>query len=148
MSDRFVPDDFDPPSSFAGPGFRLEPLGPEHNERDFEAWTTSMEHIHATPGDWSDWPHPMTLEQNLGDLKRHASDFSDRSGFTYSVLDGDDVIGCLYIYPDTKGDTEAHVSSWVRESRAEMDRVVWGSVREWIADIWPFATFRYADRAG
>jgi hypothetical protein len=30
------------------PQFVLEPLGPEHNEQDFAAWTSSMDHIIAT----------------------------------------------------------------------------------------------------
>ena len=146
MADPFVPDEFDPPRAFEGPGFHLEPLRPEHNERDYEAWTSSMEHIHATPGDWRTWPHPMTLEENLDDLEGHARDFAERTGFTYSVLDGDEVIGCLYIYPDKEQGTDAYVSSWVRESRAEMDRVVWSTVSEWLDGAWPFTEFRYAPR--
>lgn len=146
MRQPFVPEDFDPPRSFQGPGFRLEPLGPDHNERDYEAWTSSMDHIHATPGEWGNWPHPMTLEENLGDMQMHAREFEDREAFTYSILDGDDVIGCLYIYPDSKGSTDASVSSWVRESRAEMDAVVWEAVSAWLRDQWPFRDFRYADR--
>ena len=76
----------------------LEPLGPQHNERDYAAWTSSMEHIRATPGFLdSSWPHPMTLAENRGDLERHQQDFADRTGFTYTVLDpaDGDVIGCL-----------------------------------------------------
>lgn len=148
MGDGFVPDDFEPPLALDGPGFRLEPLGPEHNERDYEAWTTSMDHIHATPGDWGEWPHPMPLSQNLTDLEKHAREFEERSAFTYSVLEGDEVIGCLYIYPDEKGGTDAHVSSWVRESRAGMDTVVWQTVSEWLEREWPFREFRYAHRRG
>lgn len=96
----FVPDDFVVPLGLVGPGFRLEPLGPQHNERDHDAWMSSLDHIRSTPGfpDGS-WPAPMTLESNLADLVRHAQDFADRRGFTYSILDGDHVIGCLYIYP-------------------------------------------------
>jgi len=146
VSEPFVPDDFDPPLSFHGPGFHLEPLGPVHNERDYEAWTTSMDHIHATPGEWKTWPHPMTLELNLEDLERHARDFAERTGFTYSVLDGNEVIGCLYIYPDEDGDSDARVQSWVRESRAAMDPVVWSAVSAWLREGWPFRSFRYAVR--
>jgi hypothetical protein len=47
---EFVPADFDVPERFEDAGFRLVPLGPEHNERDYRAWTTSMEHIRRTPG--------------------------------------------------------------------------------------------------
>ena len=34
----------------------------------------------------------MTLDANLADLVRHAKDFEERTGFTYSMLDGDEVI--------------------------------------------------------
>lgn len=146
QSEPFVPESFRPPTTFAGPGFRLEPLGPEHNERDHDAWASSMDHIHATPGEWTDWPRPMTLEENMADLEMHAREFVERTSFTYSVLDGDDVIGCLYIYPDPTGRIDAHVSSWVRESRAEMDAVVWRSVTGWLEAAWPFDSFRYAAR--
>lgn len=146
MNDLLVPDDFEPPVSFEGPGFRLEPLGPQHNRRDYEAWTSSIDHIRSTPGDWGDWPHPMTLEQNLADLEEHARDFQERRGFTYSVLDGDRVIGCVYIYPDRDGDSDAHVRSWVTAGRAEMDTLVWESVTAWLRAKWPFGDFRYAAR--
>lgn len=146
MADRFVPDDFAAPLDFDGPGFHLEPLGPEHNERDHEAWTSSMDHIRATPGEWGAWPHPMTLEENMADMEMHAREFRAREAFTYSILDGEEVIGCLYIYPDKKEGTDAHVSSWVRASRAEMDVVVWGAVSEWLVTEWPFGSVRYADR--
>jgi len=140
-----VPDDFNVPLLFDGPGFRLEPLGPRHNERDHEAWMSSIEHIRATPGfpDGS-WPSPMTLGSNLADLARHAQDFEERRGFTYSILDGDDVIGCLYIYPSRTAD--ASVSSWVRASRAEMDVVTWQAITSWLATDWPFATVEYGAR--
>lgn len=146
MSD-FVPDDFDVPVTFeGGPGFHLEPLGPEHNERDHEAWMSSMDHIHATPGEWGEWPRPMTLEENMADLEMHAREFRDQEAFTYSVLDGEEVIGCLYIYPDREVGSDAYVRSWVRESRAEMDAVVWRAVSSWLTTEWPFRRFRYAER--
>lgn len=46
----FVPDDFAVPRAHAVGEFRLVPLGPQHNAGDYEAWTSSMEHIAATPG--------------------------------------------------------------------------------------------------
>ena len=60
-----------------------------------------MEHIHRTPGfEAGNWPHEMTLDQNMADLIRHDGDFQTRRGFTYTVLDpDDDVVGCVYIYP-------------------------------------------------
>ena len=88
----------------------------------------------------------MSLEQNLGDLESHARDFRERTGFTYSVLVGDEVIGCVYIYPSRAGDADASVRSWVRASRAEMDAQVWRSLSAWLAVEWPFERFTYAAR--
>ncbi|MEI6497281.1 MAG: N-acetyltransferase, partial [Actinomycetota bacterium] len=36
---RFVPDEFEVPQSLMGDGFRLEPLGPQHNASDHQAWS-------------------------------------------------------------------------------------------------------------
>jgi hypothetical protein len=147
MAVSFVPDEFTVPTHFEGHGFRLEPLGPEHNERDHVAWMSSLDHIRSTPGfeDW-DWPEPMSLEANLADLERHARDFTDRAGFTYSILHGDEVIGCLYIYPARNETGDASARSWVTGSRSTMDVIVWRDVSAWLADQWPFRTPVYAPR--
>ena len=68
------------------------------------------------------------------------------TGFTYSILDGDEVIGCVYIYPSSDPAHDASVSSWVRTSRAEMDIVVWQELSDWIATVWPFTNPSYAAR--
>jgi len=145
----FVPEDFDVPLGLDAPQFVLEPLGPEHNERDYEAWTSSMDHIHSTPG-WGDsrWPHEMTLDENHADLERHANDFRNRAGFTYTVLDpgSRDVVGCVYLYPHSDGKHGARVLSWVRASRAELDVPLWRAVSDWLASDWPLAGVEYAPR--
>ena len=88
MSDQlFVPVGFAVPGGLTAEEFRLEPLGPEHNAADYAAWTASMGHIQATPGfAGTSWPHEMSLEENLRDLERHARDFAERRGFTFTVL--------------------------------------------------------------
>ncbi len=143
----FVPDDFDVPPGLATPTFVLEPLGPEHNEDDYAAWSTSIEHIQATPGfEGRSWPHEMTLAENLADLKGHAADFAARRGFTYTVRDPRDggTIGCVYVYPAKDGVHDAAVSSWVRVDRAELDAALRGVVRQWLAARWPFRNVAYA----
>ena len=147
MTSSFVPPDFDVPRGFDGPGFRLEPLGPAHNDRDYDAWMSSIGHIKATPGfeDWG-WPVPMTLDANMSDLVGHTNDFNNRNSFTYSVLDGDDVIGCIYIYPSDEPGRDAAVRSWVRVSRHEIDVVVWRAMSKWIESEWPFEHPLYAAR--
>jgi hypothetical protein len=146
-SDEFVPVDFDPPTALGTDQFRLEPLGPQHNEADHAAWMSSIDHIRSTPGFAdSTWPPPsgMTLEKNLSDLRGHAADFTKRTGFTFTVLDpGDgDVIGCVYIYPVDGHDVR--VLSWVRADQAELDGPLRDAVSAWLRDAWPFADVEYA----
>src|SRR5262249_57819300 len=50
VEEPFVPSGFVVPLALATEQFRLEPLGPQHNDSDYEAWSSSVEHIHLTPG--------------------------------------------------------------------------------------------------
>jgi len=144
----FVPPGFDVPITYAWSEFHLEPLGAQHNQRDHDAWMSSIDHIRSTPGFSSeeerDWPVAMTLEANLEDLLRHARDFEERKGFTYSILDGDEVIGCIYIYPDRRSNHDASISSWVRASRANQDVPIREALAAWIDDVWRFSNPYYA----
>jgi hypothetical protein len=148
----FVPDDFVVPRSLVGDGFWLEPLGPEHNEGDYRAWTSSISHIRATPGfEGRSWPAPMTLPENLGDLERHAADFAARSGFTYTVraVGSEEIIGCVYIYPlasEGSGTSGADVRSWVSADRAALDVPLYEAVSAWLRSAWPFSAVSYAPR--
>jgi len=153
---QFVPDDFEVPLRLTTPEFVLEPLGPQHNDEDHRAWTSSIEHIRSTPGfepgaETADpWPYPMSADDNLADLHMHADHFSRRVGFTYTVLSASsgEVVGCLYIYPDRDDpDVDAQVRSWVRSDHAELDKVLWSEVSRWLADSWPFANVHYASRS-
>lgn len=139
----FVPEDFEPPRSLVTDRFRLEPLGPQHNEADLAAWSSSVEHIRATPGypDGS-WPpeEGMPAERNLADLTRHEADFAAHKGFTFTVLDpaDGDVIGCVYLYPTTAEGHDVSVQSWVRASHAELDGPLADAVADWISTDWPW----------
>jgi hypothetical protein len=157
MSDElFVPEDFAVPDGLVAADFRLAPLGPQHNEADYAAWTTSIDHIRNTPG-FPDgtWPHEMPLSDNLRDLEQHARDFAQRRGFTYTVLSTStgDVIGCVYIYPAKgqepgggKGGRRALVQSWVRADCAALDPVLHDAVLAWLERDWPFDSIEYAPR--
>jgi hypothetical protein len=153
----FVPEDFAVPDGLIAAEFRLAPLGPQHNEADYAAWTASMDHIRATPGfGGSSWPHQMSLDDNLRDLEGHARDFAARRGFTYTVLSADagDVIGCVYIYPlrgqesgGSAGSPQpASVKSWVRADRAALDPALHDAVQAWLEFAWPFDSVEYAPR--
>jgi len=143
------------PDGLTAKEFRLEPLGPKHNADDYDAWTSSIDHIRATPGFTAErWPHPMSLADNLRDLERHAQDFAERRGFTYTVLASgtSDVIGCVYIYPPRggsagEGDRRVSVQSWVRADRAALDPVLYHTVHAWLEREWPFDAIEYAPRS-
>jgi RimJ/RimL family protein N-acetyltransferase len=149
MKEPFVSAGFVAPLSLTTERFRLEPLGPQHNVSDYQAWSSSVEHIHATPGyETSSWPDERSIDDNLRDLQAHADDFENRIGFTYTVLDPatDDVIGCVYIYPTDGEEHDARVQSWVTASRAELDVPLWRAVSGWLAEAWPFERVDYAER--
>jgi hypothetical protein len=142
----------DPPVPLSTTWFRLEILSSVHNERDHQAWMSSIEHIHATAGfaqpDWAGdgWPTPMTSDQNLADLEQHQREFVAGEAFAYSVLDGDAVIGCVYIDPDGSGGTDAVVRSWVRASRAERDLDLAVEIDQWLRKEWPLCSRRWPGR--
>ncbi|MFE3199976.1 hypothetical protein [Embleya sp. NPDC059237] len=162
MAERtLVPDDFVIPPPPSTPSFRLEPLAARHNEADLAAWTSSIDHIRATPGfAGRHWPPPegMAPADNLRDLVKHADDFTRRVGFTYTVLavggaegaesmEGvEDVIGCVYIYPDRDDPSITNVRSWVRADRADLDAPLHHEVSAWLAARWPFEHVVYAPR--
>jgi hypothetical protein len=142
-TEPFVPDDFEPPTRLAEDRFVLEPLGPQHNESDLAAWTSSIDHIRSTPG-YPDgrWPPVggMSSEANLADLTRHAADFAARKGFTFTVLEpgSEEVIGCVYLYPTNADRHDVQVQSWVRADRAELDVPLADAVASWLAADWPW----------
>ncbi|QMU75649.1 N-acetyltransferase [Streptacidiphilus sp. PB12-B1b] len=142
-----VPDDFVVPTEFNTAQFRLEPLGPQHNAADHAAWTSSIEHIRATPGFQGKWPPAdgMTPEANLIDLQRHADDFVQRRGFTYTVIEpvGGELIGCVYIYPSRSDGHDTDVRSWVRADRAELDVPLHVAVKGWLSAHWPLSGVNY-----
>lgn len=137
---EFIPATFDVPRSVHFPSFRLEALGPEHNDRDHAAWTSSMEHIHATEGfEGHPWPMPMTLAENLADMEMHAREFDERTSFTWSILAPDDeVIGCVYLYPfDPPRSGRGRFRCWVTAERAADDAVIRDRLEEWFAQYLP-----------
>jgi hypothetical protein len=149
VTSPLVPEDFAVPAGLRSELFVLEPLGVQHNVADHAAWTSSIEHIKATPGFAGlAWPKPMSLEDNAADLVNHAQDFAGRTGFTYTVLDpaSRDVIGCVYLYPPRRSGYDVDVRSWVRADHAELDKPLHDLVRQWLAGEWPFRKPDYAKR--
>jgi hypothetical protein len=147
-----VPEGFAVPRELRHKQFRLEPLGPQHNESDYAAWMSSIKHLQGTPG-FADhgWPpgEGLPIEENLSDLVRHADEFERRIAFAYTVLrpDADEVIGCVYLDPPSdpaSAPVGVEVRSWVRADVAELDGILRTVVHEWLVTAWPFASISYA----
>lgn len=149
-SKPFVPADFSPPVALIAPGFRLEPLGPQHNRADLTAWTSSIDHIRSMPGyPYGQWPprEGLTPAQNLRDLERHAADFEARRGFTFTVLDpAEQVVGCVYFYPSDDRNFEMEVRFWVVKDRPGLAEQVADTVAEWLLEEWPWRLVKWRGR--
>ncbi len=150
-TDRLIPPDFVAPVPPDTNDFVFERLGPEHNEADLAAWTSSIPFIKSLPG-WatSSWPgRVFTPEENLADLVRHRDRHGQGRDFAWTVLDPRDrsrVIGCVYIDPDTTGAVQAVVRSWVIAERAALDAPLFRHIDAWVGVAWPFASYSYAPR--
>ena len=149
----FVPADFAVPEGLEADDFRLRMLTVHDLLRDYEAVTSSSEHLRALdPG--SSWPEGLTLEQNLIDLGWHQKEFQRRSSFAYTVVDPQDTrtIGCVYIYPSELPASDAEVFLWARQSELSsgLEERLLARVRAWIAADWPFTAplFPGRDAAG
>jgi hypothetical protein len=142
-----VEDSFSVPDMFVAEGLRLELLGPQHNEADHAAWTSSIEHIRSTPGFERGWPPAagMTLAENLADLESHAERSARRVDFAFSVIEvvTGHVVGCVYFKPAPDADGEVKASSWVCAARAELDGPLTDMVSAWLREAWPFEVVHY-----
>ena len=147
---RFVPAGFVLPTPIATTEFRLALLGPEHNESDYAAWTSSMDFIRGLPG-WatSRWPQPMTIEDNLRDLQSHIARSRSGADFAYTVMlpDRDEVIGCVYLTPTRPPRAgAAGVHSWVTAEHSDLDKPLHDAVSRWLEEQWPWTDVEYAAR--
>ncbi len=110
---------------------------------------SSIGHLKGRMDD-SDWPVGLTIEENLIDLGWHQREFTLGHSFAYTVvsLDGKDCLGCCYIYPSEKSESEVDVFYWIRKDRlAEgLENRLGEALKKWLQDVWPFKTFDFPGR--
>lgn len=139
------------PTSAAGPGFVLQPLGPDLVKIDFEAYMSSVEHLQQTFTRSTDWPHAGISDADaLLDMQTEAGRFARRESFAYSVLtpDGKRERGCLYVSPSPVPGYDAQVRIWVTKAEydAGFDKQLEAWAHGWIAAKWPFAKVAWPGR--
>lgn len=139
-SHPFVDPEFEVPATLETDRFRLRMLTVNDVVKDFDAVTTSKEHLHDIWG--PGWPEGLTLEQNLIDLGWHQKEFQRRRSFAYTVvaLDESRVVGCVYINPTRKTGYDAVVYLWARQNElaSGMETELTEAVKAWLATKWPF----------
>lgn len=148
----FVPDDFNVPEVFEHEKFRIRVLTVNDVIKDYDAVMSSRAHLQGVFGPESTWPsEDLSLEQDLIDLGWHQKEFQIRSSFTYTVVrpDESEVIGCLYIYPTSRGDYDSCAFMWVRESvlNEGLDALLYETVKSWLAEDWPLKQVAYPGRS-
>ena len=144
-----MPRDFEVPARLETDEFRLRMLTVNDVVKDFDAVTTSADHlVNIWPG--GTWPAGLTLEQNLIDLGWHQKEFQLQRSFAYTVvaLSEDRVLGCVYIEPTRKRGHDAAIFLWARQSGLEdgLETRLYEAVREWVADEWPLENPGYPGR--
>jgi hypothetical protein len=147
----FLPRDFIVPELLETDRIRIRPLTIHDVVKDYDAVMSSREHLWRMFGECWGWPpKELTLEQDLIDLGWHQKEFQLRSSFDYAVMSLDEkrLLGCVYIDPPTKSGFEAEVCLWVRQSELAngLDQHLYQTVKEWVAQRWPFRRVAYPGR--
>lgn len=128
-----------PPLKVERENYILEVLAPKHNERDYDAWTSSLESLKGILGPRNGWPEEVTsLEQNLKDLENHLREFENKEAFTYSILtlDKQKCIGCLYIRPTQIKKYSARVDFWFRDDSKNYEEEFYIWIQSWLKISW------------
>lgn len=151
MTRHFIPDNFVVPVQFETPDFILRKLTTGDVEQDFDAVMSSKESLRQIFGPNDTWPSDeMTLEDNYKDLQEHESDFDQRAGFTYTVIESDEqfCLGCVYIYPSPPKQYDVRVYYWVRDSAKSqgLEEKLGDFLHHWLADVWPFRSPAFPGR--
>ena len=102
MKTPWLPAPLPIPQGLVGDGWRLRPLTVHDVVKDYDAVMSSRAQLWELFGPGSDWPlESLSLEQDLIDLAWHQKEFQLRTSFTYTLvtLDGERVLGCVYVMP-------------------------------------------------
>ena len=146
----FIPSEFIVPEKLETEEFRLRMLSIDDVDKDFEAVTSSTDHLSKV---WPEtgWPKGLTLKQNLIDLGWHEKEFQNRTSFAFTMvtLDESKVLGCVYFFPSRKADYDVEIFMWVRASELAkgLDQRLFDVVQSWTASEWPFKNPAYPGRS-
>lgn len=138
---QFVPPGFAVPALHDTPLFHLHKLTPDDAEKDYEAVMTARKFIRTLYAifDADQWPtEDLTLEKDVQDLFKHASEFDRREAFAYCVMSptGHACLGCVYIDPSDDPRWDAVVTLWGLDEAITDD--LYAAVRQFVDEAFPF----------
>ena len=143
-----VSPDFAVPSTLEAEAFRLRPLDYEVMLQDYEALVTGAEHIARAYERDESYYQGFTLQDEVIELGWHIGEWRRRHSFAYAVMshDGKRCFGSFYLYPTLKRDYDAMGVMWTVEG-PDFDRGAFGTVSQWVANVWPFREVGYPGRS-
>jgi hypothetical protein len=133
--------------------FRLEPLGPEHLEIDYEGIVASADHLDGTmmPTGWMSGDFNFTLDDDVTELHWHAREFRTKSSFAFIAVDSGQhrSLGCAYVNPSERAGFDAEVTCWGRwmDEDPEWDATFFSTIEQWVESQWPFERVVYPGRS-
>jgi hypothetical protein len=157
----FGPDHRTVPESLRTDEFLVRPLRETDAELDYEAVMESR--IHLRRSSLSSWPSDdFTIDQNRQDLAQHEKEHTERTAFTYTVMNPDEAVclGCVYVTPlpahllqvgapddlvEAAAWEEAVAYFWVRASRLAggLEGRLFRALRGWFEHNWAFQRVLY-----
>ncbi len=144
-----VPEDFKVPERLETVAFRIRPLTSAYVDLDYQAVMGSKDYLQGVLGR-PDWPGDLTWEEDLGALQMHEKEFRQRIGFVYTVLNHQETecLGCVYIYPSRLDEYDSETILWVTQDsyKKGLDQLLFQTVKDWIAESWPFDKVLYTGR--
>lgn len=149
MSNIFIPDSFEVPTSLDTEHFHFRVLDDEVAELDFEAVMSSQKRLQGIFGPESQWPEKdMTLEQSINSLKIHKQEFESRKAFAYSVFNKEKVkcLGSVYIDPSQSPNYQCDVYLWIRDDNIELDNTLYQTVHKWLYEKWSISKVAFPGR--
>ncbi|WP_024461309.1 hypothetical protein [Marinimicrobium sp. LS-A18] len=140
---------FEAPVAVHEPLFTLEPLAPQHNDLDYDAWQSSVEELQGIFGPGHEWPKAeYSKARNLEDLQRHYREFEQGEAYAYTILSPDQslCIGCVYIQPPLVHPYDTHVDFWFRSSHKHLEAPFMAWLKQWLATDWGLKTPAFPGR--
>ena len=147
---NWLPADFVAPGRVELPtGDHVRPIRADDVAIDYPAVMDSRQSLWAKYGEAWGWPpETMTFDEDRQDLARHEAEIERHESFNSAVMNADEtaLLGCVYIDPPDRPDTDAEVSWWVIDTLAASTLA--GALDEfvprWLVETWGFKNPSFA----